>query len=116
MPGPLFSTLTAIPWSAILKNAPAIVKAANALLSGTKMWKPAPKNMDELTSLKERVAALEIHDREDAEVVKRLAEQVEILSFTARVVAGRIKIAVLLSCAGFLIGMAALVLFLIYRA
>ena len=108
MPGPLFSVLTAIPWSSILKNAPAIVKAANELLTGTKKRTPAVSTADELASVKSRLDALEIHDRDDAELVKKLADQLEILTFSTRILAGRLKLAVWLAGAGLLAGLVAI--------
>lgn len=108
MPGPLFSILTAIPWSSILKNAPAIVKAANDLLTGTKRRTPATSTADELAAVKFRLDALEMHDRDDAELVKKLAEQLEILTFSTRIIAGRLKVAVWLAGAGLAAGLAAI--------
>jgi hypothetical protein len=110
MPGPLFSVLTAIPWSAILKNAPAIVKAANALLTGTREKPQQLSTADELASLKTRVENLETRDRDDAELLKKLADQLEILTFSTRIVAGRVKLALWLAGAGLLAAVAAIVL------
>jgi hypothetical protein len=108
MPGPLFSVLTAIPWSAILKNAPAIVKAANEMLTGTKKKTPTISTADELSAIKFRLDALESHDRDDAELVKKLADQLEILTFSTRILAGRLKLLVWLVGAGLLAGLAAI--------
>ena len=108
MPGPLFSVLTAIPWSAILKNAPAIVKAANELLTGTKKRTPTGSTADELTAMKSRLEALELHDREDAEIVKKLADQLEILTFSTRILAGRLKLVYWLAGAGLAAGLVAI--------
>ena len=94
--------------SSILKNAPAIVKAANELLTGTKKRTPAVSTADELASVKSRLDALEIHDRDDAELVKKLADQLEILTFSTRILAGRLKLAVWLAGAGLLAGLVAI--------
>jgi len=107
MPGPLFSILTAIPWSSILRNAPAIVKAANELLTGTKKRTQAPSTSDELAAIKLRLDSLEMHDRDDAELVKKLAEQLEILTFSTRILAGRVKLMIWLAGAGLLAGLTA---------
>jgi hypothetical protein len=115
MPGPLFTALTSIPWSAILKNAPAIVKAANALLTGTKTRPPTLATADELTELKERVAALEAHDISNAEVLKRLADQLEILTFSTRIVAARARAAWVLGAVGLIAGLSAVALCFIFR-
>jgi hypothetical protein len=89
---PLFKTLVSIPWPSLLKRAPSLVKMAEALLTGT-----TPKRDDSgasggMTALAERIAALEAHDRRDAELVKQLAEQVEALTLTVRIMAAREKV------------------------
>jgi hypothetical protein len=113
MPGPLFSILTAIPWSSILKNAPAIVKAANDLLTGTRKKAPALSAADELAAVKSRLDDLETHDRDDAELIKRLADQLEILTFSTRILAGRLKLLVWLAGAGLALGLAAVTIALL---
>jgi hypothetical protein len=113
MPGPLFSILTSIPWSSILKNAPAIVKAANELLTGTRRKTPAVSTADELEAIKARLDGLEMHDREDAELVKKLADQLEILTFSTRILAGRVKLLGWVAGAGLALGLAAISIALI---
>lgn len=115
MPGPLFTTLIAIPWAELLKQAPAIVKAADSLLSGTWKRKIIHGSSGELAVLKERVAALEEHDQEDAKLVKQLAEQLEVLTFSTRVLASRLKVAMGLAAAGFLFGVGAMVVCFLFR-
>jgi len=105
---PLFSILTVIPWSMILKNAPAIVKAANDLLTGTRKRMPVVSTADELAAIKYRLDSLETHDRDDAELVKKLADQLEILAFSTRILAGRLKLLVWLAGAGLLAGLVAI--------
>jgi hypothetical protein len=110
MPGSFLSILTAIPWSSILKNAPALVKAANEFLTGTRKTQTAATAVDEWAGVKSRLDALESRDREDAELVKRLADQLEILTFTTRILAERVKLACWLAAAGLIAGLTAVIL------
>jgi hypothetical protein len=106
---PLFKTLISIPWPTLLKRAPSLVRAAEALLSG------APKGAGDAAGLGERVAALEAHDRRDAELVKQLAEQVEALTLTVRIMAAREKVLFWIVGLGFPLAFGALVLALLRR-
>ncbi len=115
MPGPLFTTLISIPWMELLKQAPNIVKAAEHLLSGTLIKRKVPMAADELAVLKERVEALETHDLEDAKLVKQLADQLEILTFSTRIMAMRLKLAIGLAALGILTGLSAVVLFFVSK-
>jgi len=115
MPGPWFTTLISIPWAELLKQAPAIVKAAETLLSGTRIKQKAPTTADELAALKDRVTALESHDVEDAKLVKQLAEQLEMLTFSTRIMAMRLKLAIGLAAFGIFTGLGTAVLCLVLK-
>jgi hypothetical protein len=82
--------LRAIPWASLLTNTPAIAKAAEALLSGTKGRKAhAAAVADEIRSLSERVAALEHHDRANAELGKQISDHIVALTTATEVLAVR---------------------------
>jgi hypothetical protein len=115
MPGSLYSLLGSIPWSTLLRQAPALVKAAETLLSGALLRRETKQNAGAVESLKDRVAALEAHDREDAELVKRMAQELEMLTFTTRIVASRTKAALGISFAGLVLGAIAVVLVFQYK-
>jgi hypothetical protein len=89
---PLFKTLVSIPWPSLLKRAPSLVKMAEALLTGTIPRRDDAGGSGGMTALAERISALEAHDRRDAELVKQLAEQVEALTLTVRIMAAREKV------------------------
>jgi hypothetical protein len=97
----------ALPWTSLLKQAPSLVKAADALLSNATLHKTTKGHAAALKSLDERVAGLEAHDRVDAELMKRLAEEMETLTRTAAVVASRAKAAMVLSGIALAFGLAA---------
>ena len=111
MPGSIFNVLVSIPWQSILKQAPALVSAAESLLSRTRDKKDVRQAAGHVEALRDRVAALEAHDRADAELIKRLAEQLEALTLSTRVVAARVRLILWLASAGCLAGFGALVIF-----
>ena len=112
---PLFKTLVSIPWPALLKRAPLLVQMAEALLLGTTHGRKDGSSPDENASLRERISALEAHDRRDAELVKQLAEQVEALTLTVRIMAARQKAVLWMAGLGFGLLFAALVAGLLLR-
>ncbi len=112
---PLFKTLVSIPWPTLLKRAPLLVQMAEALLLGTTHSRKDGAAADESASLRERISALEAHDRRDAELVKQLAEQVEALTLTVRIMAARQKAIFWMAGLGFGLLFAALVAGLLLR-
>ena len=92
MPNPWLLALRVIPWATLLRNGPAIAKAADALLSSTKTQKQhLAATADQFRSLNDRIAALELHDREDAELVKQMSDQVQALTTVSEVLAVRVR-------------------------
>lgn len=104
------NVLKALPWGAILSQAPTVVDAANRLLSQTRRRPPEGGPGDELGSLQERMEALEEHDRADAAVTKQLADEVAALARASQVMALRMRLVLLLSIAAIVIGMIAIAL------
>jgi hypothetical protein len=109
MAGWLGWLIGALPWTSLLKQAPSLVKAADALVSNATLRKTTRGHANALKALDERVAHLEAHDRVDAELMKRLAEEMETLTRTAAVVASRVKAAMVLSALALALGLAAVV-------
>src|SRR6185503_19901583 len=90
MPSPWLFALRMIPWASLLSNGPAIARAADALLSGTKARKAhAAAAAVEVRVLSERVDALESHDRADAELGKQISDQIAALTRATEVLAAR---------------------------
>ena len=90
MPSPWLLALRAIPWASLWSNTPAIAKAADTLLSGTKGRKAdAAAVADEIRNLSERVAALEHHDRANAELQKQISDHIAALTIATEVLAVR---------------------------
>lgn len=94
MAAPILVALKAVPWGALLRNAPAILTTADRLWSAVKGRKEKPPPGSELQALSGRVAALEGHDQANAELVKEIAQQVQHLTDTAQVLAARLRIAI----------------------
>lgn len=85
-----------IPWATLLRRAPDIIDAASNLLASRKTNKAAvhaaAKTESQLGELQERLAGLEAHDRETAEVVNQIAEQTQELTNVLRAVAAKVKL------------------------
>jgi hypothetical protein len=102
------SIFSAIPWSFLLKQAPALVKAADALLSGTLIH-----GTRKMENLKQRVEALEEHDRKDAALMKNLAEELQALTVSTRILAARLRLVLWLAVFGFFLGLTSVVFLVI---
>ncbi len=103
MPIPWLTALKMIPWSSLLANGPAMAKAADALLSGTKAQRAhAAAAADEMRRLNERVAELEGHDRAHAELGKQMSDQIEALTLATEVLAVRQRWLAIIAAACFL--------------
>jgi hypothetical protein len=99
MPAPwLAVAFRAVPWALLLRNAPQIVKAADTFASELKLRRSASGAIS-AQPLEARVAALEDHDRTDAELLRQLAQQVEALTTTTAILARRLKLMGLLLAA-----------------
>ena len=88
---PWFLALKAIPWDTILANAPAILRSADALLSETKVRRPAAVSRNDIQALVDRVAVLEQRDRETAELLTRISTQVSALTTAVEVLEARAR-------------------------
>jgi hypothetical protein len=86
---PWHLALRAIPWTAILANAPALAQSARALLSEAR--RSSPESPAKLDTLAERVAALEQRDRETAEVIAQLVAQNTALMTATEVLVARVR-------------------------
>jgi len=99
--------ISKIPWDKILKYGPIIVEAArNIYDSVQKRWFPheredtkrSQKNPSiTLKELAKRISDLERHEVEQAELVQRIADQLNDISFGMKVVADRNIIALIVS-------------------
>jgi hypothetical protein len=83
--------LRAIPWDTILANAPAILRSTEALLSETKARAPAAATRNDMQALADRVAALELRDRETAELLGRISTHVAALTTASEVLEARAR-------------------------
>src|SRR5262245_40434811 len=83
--------LKAIPWDTILANAPAILRSADALLSETKVRPGAAASRNDIQALADRVAVLEQRERETAELLTRVSEQVAALTTAGEVLEARAR-------------------------
>ncbi|MBM3359491.1 MAG: hypothetical protein FJY54_17420 [Betaproteobacteria bacterium] len=88
---PWLAALKAIPWTTILRQAPAVVQAADALLTQTRRRQADTEASGETQLLKQRLAELDSRDKQNAEIVKQLADQVQALAAATEVIAARVR-------------------------
>ncbi len=85
-----------IPWGALVRRAPDIIDAASGLLatrkSGPAEEDAAARTESQLGELQERLASLESHDRETAEVVNQIAEQTRDLTNGLGILAAKVRV------------------------
>jgi hypothetical protein len=83
--------LRAIPWAAILVQAPALVRAADAVLFRVKdppLDVPRPDDMQRVLT---RIEALERHTRANADLLNQVTSQVAALTTATEVLAARLR-------------------------
>lgn len=113
MPIPWLAALKVIPWGTLLAGAPALARAADALLSGAKARSSDRASTSDLQSLAARVAFLEQQDRADAEMLKQVADQMAALTTASEVLAARLRWVLVLSIAALGVAVVAVTLALI---
>ena len=89
-----------IPWGTLVRRAPDIIDAASSLLASRKSGQAAEevtaRTESQLGELQERLASLESHDRETAEVVNQIAEQTRDLTNGLGILAAKVRVLSLL--------------------
>jgi len=85
-----------IPWTTLVRRAPDIIDAAASLLTSRKASQAADhaaaKTESQLGELQERLANLESHDQESAEVVNQIARQTQDLTTGLGILAAKVRV------------------------
>jgi hypothetical protein len=104
-----------IPWGTILKNAPLLLGAADALLQQTRQRRPepGPEVAGDIHALRRRVAELDEQQRASAELVKRLADQVNAMAIAGEHTRARLRQAYVMAILGTIAGVIGCVLALL---
>jgi hypothetical protein len=110
MGGPFASVLAAIPWSTILKQSPALLAAADALIGKTHRKPATPTVAADLDTLRHRVAELEAEQQAYANLVKQLADHVTAIAAAAEAGSARVRQSLILGAAGVGLGLIACLL------
>ncbi len=111
--------LRAIPWDILLKQGLTIINAASSLVRrtdtpGMQTKGPTDEVAPQLSDIRQRLETLEEHDRSNAEVVKQIADQLEIVTKSLEVVSARVRVTLLVAGLAFVIGLIALGVALFY--
>lgn len=89
-----------IPWGTLVRRAPDIIDAASGLLASRKAGQAAEdataRTASQLDDLHERLASLESHDQDTAEVVNQIAEQTRDLTNGIGILAAKVRLLSLL--------------------
>jgi len=105
---PWLAALRVIPWRAILENAPAIARSADALLSRTAAQRSRADSPSEAHQLlTERVAALEQRDRETAELLTRVTDQLANVTAATQVLEARTRWLLIIAVAALILSLVA---------
>jgi len=88
----IIRVLAKIPWKEIIKYGPVIINTASNLLSRNRSAKIGPADTVEM-----RIARLEQNEKDQAELIKNMAERQEILVKSIQVVNARSNISLLIS-------------------
>jgi hypothetical protein len=104
--------LKAIPWAAILANAPALAESARRLLSDTRAGRERMTSAN-VTALAERIAALEQRDRETVELIAQLTAQNAALTTVTEVLEARVRALMIVAALAAVAAVASLVVVLV---
>ena len=104
--------LKAIPWAAILANAPALAESARRLVSDTRARRASPTSAD-MATLVERIAALEQRDRETVELIAQLTAQNAALTTVTEVLEARVRALMIVATLAAFVAVASLVVVLV---
>jgi hypothetical protein len=86
----IIGVLAKIPWKEIIKYGPVIIDTASNLLSRNRSAKIGPADTVEI-----RIARLEQNEKDQAELIKNMAERQEVLVRSIQVLNARLKISFL---------------------
>jgi hypothetical protein len=100
--------LRAIPWAALLANAPALAESARRLVSDARAGRGSPTSAD-VTALAERIAALEQRDRETVELIAQLTAQNAALTTVTEVLEARVRVLMIVATLAAFVAVASLV-------
>jgi len=96
----LAAAVKSIPWSTLVRRAPDIIDAAAGLLASRKAGEAAKhaaaRTESQLGELQERLASLESHDQQIAEVVNQIAQQTQDLTNGIGILAAKLRLLSLL--------------------
>ena len=105
--------LKAIPWAALLANAPALAESARRLVSETRARRGSTPSTD-VAALADRIAALEQRDRDTAELLAQLTAQNASLTSATEVLEARLRTLMIVATLAASVAVASLVVALVF--
>ena len=110
MPGPFVVALAAIPWPTILRQAPALLAAADALLARVRRRSVEQAAATDVQALRARIAELEQQQQAAADLVKQLTDQINAVAVAAQASEARVRQSLMLAAVGVGVGLVACLL------
>jgi hypothetical protein len=107
---PAWFALAELPWGTILKQAAALLKQANQLRTSSRPPSATPSASSDIDVLRQKIVELEQQQREDAELMQQLANQIAAVAVAAQATAVNVRRALLLAIAGVVLAIAAMLL------
>jgi len=105
---PWLAALRVVPWRAIIENTAAIARAADALVSRTATPRsPGDSPQEAHRLLADRVAALEQRDRETAELLTRITNQLADVTAATEVLEARSRWLLMIAVAALVLALLA---------
>ena len=93
-----------------MKQAPAVLAAADALLIGSRQRRQAANTAGEVEAVRQRLAGLEGHQQANAELSKQLAEHATAIAAATQATAEKARQAFILAVVGVTLALTALLL------
>jgi hypothetical protein len=107
------SALKHIPWKTLLAQAPAILESATRLFNAIprsqgERERNKSKGSTTVQELQTRLESLESSYQQTVEIVRQIADQLQAMTGTLQVLAARVRLLLVVSLAGLLLGLVAL--------
>lgn len=102
-------------WTVILKQAPALLAAADALLARSRQASTAANVTQDAQALRQQLAELYQQQQAQTDLIKALADQTAAVALAAQATAGRARTALIVGSAGLGVAILAVLLALLVR-
>ncbi|MBN2355959.1 hypothetical protein JXO59_07585 [candidate division KSB1 bacterium] len=104
--------LSKIPWIKLLTAVPPMVRTARDLMQSAQKAPALSASGEEGTDLHQRVAALEVREKKQSELVQKMSEQLQVTTETLQILSARLQVIFILALFSILLAVTAIILWL----